>query len=130
MRQREVFIGDASVTIDGTVTANPSTVTLTTATGTAASSGDNTLVAAPSAGNRLVVYDLQIQNESSTATTCLIKSGSTTRRRFYAAAAGDGILLQFAPGREFRLAEAEALVLNLSGANSHGYTVRYATEAV
>lgn len=102
----------------------------TTATGTAASSGDNTLVAAPAAGYRLVIYDLQIQNESATATTCLIKSGSTTKRRFYGGAAGDGLLLMFPPGHEMRLGAAEALVLNLSGANSHGYTVRYMTEAV
>lgn len=115
---------------DMTVTANPPAVTLTTASGTAASSGDNTLVAAPSAGNRIVVHDLQLQLEAATATTMLIKSGNTTRRRFYAGAAGDGLLLSYAPGKEFRLGAAEALVLNLSGANSVGYTVRYTTEAV
>ncbi|MBP8291769.1 MAG: hypothetical protein KAX65_03280 [Caldilineaceae bacterium] len=112
-----------------TVTASAPIVTLTTATGAAASSGDNTIVAAPAAGTRIVVHDLQLQLEAATATTILIKSGSTTKRRVYCGAAGDGILLQYEAGKEFRLGAAEALILNLSGANSVGYTVRYTTEA-
>jgi hypothetical protein len=117
------------VPVSGTVVANPSNVTLSVATGTAANSGDNTLIAAPSAGNRLVVHDIQLQLEAATATTMLIKSGSTTKRRFYANAIGDGLFLIYPAGKEFRLGTAEALVLNLSGANSVGYTVRYTTEA-
>lgn len=113
-----------------TVTANPPTVTMTNATGTAASSGDNTIITAPAAGNRLVIHELQVQLEAATATTILIKSGSTTIRRLYAGSQGDGILLQPDPGKEIRLGAAEALVLNLSGANSVGYSVRYTTEAV
>lgn len=105
------------------------TVTMTTVTGTAASSGDNTLIAQPGAGLRIVVHDFQLQLEAATSTTMLIKSGSTTRRRFYAASAGDGLMLIFPSGKEFRLGTNEALVLNLSGANSTGYTVRYTTEA-
>lgn len=110
--------------------ANPAIGEILMATGTAASSGDNTLIAAPAAGRRIVVHDIQIQLEAATATTMLLKSGSTTRRRFYAGAIGDGLVLFFSPGKEFRLGTAEALVLNLSGANSVGYTVRYTTEAV
>lgn len=116
--------------ITGSITAAPPTVTMTNATGTAASSGDNTIIAAPAAGNRLVIHELQVQLEAATATTILIKSGSTTIRRLYAGSQGDGILLQPDPGKEIRLGAAEALVLNLSGANSVGYSVRYTTEAV
>lgn len=104
--------------------------TLTTTTGTAASSGDNTLVAAPGASTRLVVVGLVVQNESSTATTIILKSGSTAKRRALLKAQGDGLGLTFDAGREWKLGTNEALVLNLSGANSHGYTVDTYTEAV
>ena len=95
---------------------------------TAASSGDNTVVAAPSAGNHLVVKDLMVQNESSTETTVILKSGSTAKWRGKLAA-NASLSLSFATGEEWRLGSAEALVLNLSGANSHGYSVRHRTEA-
>ena len=102
--------------------------TFTGAASTAASSGDNTLVAAPSAGNHLVVKDLMIQNESSTETTIILKSGSTAKWRGKLAA-NAALSLGFATGEEWRLGSAEALVLNLSGANSHGYSIRYRTES-
>lgn len=98
--------------------------------GTAASSGDNTLVAAPGAGNRTVVQLFVVQNESTTATTALVKSGSTTRYRKLLQSQGDDFGRAFERGREWRLGENEALILNLSGANSHGYTVESWTEAV
>jgi hypothetical protein len=100
--------------------------TITRTAGTAASSGDNTLVAAPAAGYKLVLLYLHVQNESATATTSLIKHGSTTVARFLAQTQGDGWLRDF---NEYpmQLPSATALVLNLSGANSHGYTVEYVT---
>ncbi len=100
----------------------------TQAASTAASSGDNTVVAAPSAGNHLVVKDLMVQNESSTETTIILKSGSTAKWRGKLAA-NAALSLGFATGEEWRLGSAEALVLNLSGANSHGYSIRYRTES-
>jgi hypothetical protein len=122
--------GAGSITVDGTVTANPTVVAMTTVTNTTASAGDNTVIAAPSAGNRIVIYSLQIQLEAATATTVLKKSGSTTIGRLYCAAAGDGAIWVYPAGRELRLGTAEAFVINLSGANAIGYTVRYSTEAV
>lgn len=98
--------------------------------GTKAASGDNTLVAAPGAGNRLVVQMFMVQNESATATTCLLKSGSTTRYRKLLQNQGDDFGRAFQIGREWRLGENEALVLNLSGANTHGWAAEYWTEAV
>lgn len=98
------------------------------ATGTAASSGDNTLVAAPAAGRRLVLRKLQVQLEAATATTGLIKFGSTVVDRIYMASAGDGKIDVWNDGRA--LPEATALVLNLSGANSCGYVVEYLTESI
>lgn len=98
-----------------------------TVTGTFAASGDNTLVAAPVAGSRLVIVGLTVQNESAVSTTIILKSGATAKRRALLKNQGDGLGLTFAPGREWLLDLASALVLNLSGANSHGYTVDYYT---
>jgi hypothetical protein len=122
--------GAGSITVDGNVTANPTVVAMTTVTNTTATAGDNTIIAAPGSGNRIVVYSLQIQLEAATATTVLKKSGSTTIGRLYCAAAGDGAIWVYPAGRELRLGTAEAFVINLSGANAIGYTVRYSTEAV
>lgn len=100
----------------------------TIATGTFATSGDNTaIVAAPGASLRNVIKELVIQNESTVTTTVLIKAGSTTKWRAVLAQE-DALVLSFAVGEEWRMGANEALVPNLSGANSHGYTVRYFTE--
>lgn len=100
----------------------------TQVTGTAASSGPNQLIVAPSAGNHLVVKDLVIQNESSTETTVILKSGTTAKWRAKLAA-NASLNLSFNENEEWRLGSAEKLDLDLSGANSHGYSVRYFTEA-
>ena len=98
--------------------------------GTKTVSGDNALIAAPGAGVRIVVSAVTIQNESATPTTMVLKSGSTAKFRWLEQAQGDGLVLNFAPGREWRLGTNEALNLNLSGANSCGYNVVYWTETV
>lgn len=102
----------------------------TAAAGTKAASGDNTLIAAPGAGNRLVVQLILIQNESAVATTVQLKSGSTVCYRHLLQNQGDAFGRAHERSREWRLGANEALVLNLSGANSHGYNVEYWTEAV
>lgn len=104
--------------------------TMTTVAGTKAAAGDNELIAAPGANTRLVVSAIMAQNESATATTILLKSGANTKRRALLQSQGDGVAWQFPAGREWKLGANEALNLNLSGANSHGYTVDYYTEAV
>jgi hypothetical protein len=101
---------------------------ITTVAGTASTSGDNTLVAAPGSGVKLVIVAFTIQNESTTATTILLKSGSTTKRRALLQSQGDGYGVVFPAGREWKLGTNEALVLNLSGANSHNYTVDHYSE--
>ena len=97
---------------------------LTVSTGTAASSGDNTLVAAPGAGKRLVLLFLKVQNESTTATTCTVKHGSTVVDRVKLAE-NDAYIREYECPRVLPM--NTALVLNLSGANSHGYTVETTT---
>jgi hypothetical protein len=90
-------------------------------------SGDNTVVAAPGAGNRLVMKEIVIQNESTTATTILVKSGSTTLFRAQLAG-GQAWTFSAQQGEELRLGTNEAFIVNLSGANSHGVSRRYFTE--
>jgi hypothetical protein len=104
-------------------------VVWTNATGTIATSGDNTLVVAPGAGQRLVLAQLHIQLEGVVSTTILIKHGATVVSRLVCDFKGDGLRDNYAAGRDVILPENTALVLNLSGSNSVGWGVRYRTEA-
>lgn len=96
-------------------------------TGTINTSGDNTIIAAPGVGLRIYITKLQIQLESTTTTTVLIKSGSTVIGRIRCVNDGDGKIEPYAPGFEKRLGINEAFILNLSGANTVGYEVEYYT---
>lgn len=104
--------------------------TLAFATGTAASSGDNTIIAAPGSGQQIKIVALQLQNESAVATTMILKFGSTAKWRTLAQLQGDGMSFPVPAGRAWPVGNDAALVLNLSGANSCGYSVCYYTEAV
>lgn len=114
----------------GVLQTAPSEISVTSATGTAASSGDNTLIAAPGAGIRIVLVSIIIQNESSTATTMILKNGSTAYERILAQNQGDGLAHAYPVDARKKLAANAALVLNLSGANSCGYSIEYYTETV
>jgi hypothetical protein len=103
--------------------------TITKFSTTKSSSGDNSVISAPGSGQRLVIPYCKVQNESSTATTALFKSGSTEIDRVLLQSQGDGYGWTHPRGHEVRLGENEAFVLNLSGANSHGITGGYFTEA-
>lgn len=98
--------------------------------GTKASSGDNELVATPGAGLRLVVVSFVIQNESAVATVMILRSATTPVWRVLGQNQGDGLTKDFPMGYEWKLAENEALNLNLDGANSCGYSVAYRLESV
>ncbi len=97
---------------------------------TTSTSGDNTLVAAPGAGLQIVITSLILQNESATATTLIVKAGSSAILRVLCQNQGDG--LTFIPPAENPLALGAntALVLNLSGANACGYSITYYVDAV
>jgi hypothetical protein len=97
--------------------------TITRTAAAHASSGNNTLVAAPSAGYKLIVLYVRVQNESAVATTSIVKHGSTEFAR--TAAAQYGYIERDYCFYPVELPEATALVLNLSGANSHGTIVEY-----
>lgn len=88
--------------------------------------GDNTIVAAPAAGYALVLFYFHVQNESTTGTTVLVKHGSTTTARVLLQNQGDGWIRDYSECPVIMPA-ATALVVNLSGANAHNYTVAYTT---
>lgn len=104
--------------------------TITVASGTKAVAGDNEIIAAPAAGNRIVVSYLMAQLEADSPTTIIWKAGAADAYRLYAPSIGAALVKDFPAGREWRLPDGTALNLNLSAANSTGYTVEYRTEAV
>lgn len=116
---------DVKVTLDQE-TVDLTRTALTTISGTKSSSGDNQLVAAPGATTYIYVVSFTIQNESSVATTMTLRSGTTSNGwRWLGHSQGDGLSKDFPIARPWRLNANEALNLNLSGANSCGYSVMY-----
>ena len=89
--------------------------------GTVASAGDTTLVT-PASGKRLVLHGYMVQNASSTVTTAIVKSGSTNINQ---GSLGERMSLGEAMQPPDKRPVDEALVLNLSGANSHLVVVVY-----
>ena len=101
----------------------------TSVSGVVATSGDNAAtIAAPAAGNRIVITDLRVQNTTADETTVLFKSGTTTISHLITNAVGSGIDKDYDYGNELRLGTAEAFIINLSGATSHRVSVRYYVE--
>lgn len=101
--------------------------------GTAATSGDNTIIPSPGATRRLVVTAFVIQNGSATATTMILKDGvalSAGRFRVLGQNQGDGLAMVFDGQNPWRLSAGNALVLNLSGANTCNWSVQYYIETV
>ena len=98
-------------------------------TGTTAAAGVTTLIAAPGAGLRIVVSAFMVQNESAVATTVLMRQGGATAFRALLQTQGAALSGSFLAGREWKLPANAALNLNLSAANSHGYSVVYYTES-
>ena len=104
-----------------------------------AGSGDNTVIAAPSANQAIHVHYMDIQNTSGTATTVIFKDGTTAFN-------GAGYLINgsggyyFAPGVdektnttrkiEMRCSKGNAFVINLSGANQHSGFLLYSLESI
>jgi hypothetical protein len=103
---------------------------ITVIKGTNAANGNTTLVAAPVIG-RIVVCNFVIQNESAVATTMMLTNGAGgTGYRALGFNQGDGLTMVFPQGFEWRLTPLTALVMNLSGANSCGYSIGYFVEGV
>lgn len=104
-----------------------------TAAGTISASGDTTAIDISAlsgyvSGDLIVLTSMRIQNESGSPNTVLIKDGATTLARAYTSVAGSGFDRQYSPGRELRLTADTDLILNLSAANSIGYSIEYYLE--
>lgn len=117
--------------VDGSGVTQPVSVTnfdsrpnIFYSTGTIASSGDNTIISAPGVGISIYITHLMLQNESNNALTIILKD-SANRLRCIAPFQGNGIALTFGEKRDFKLAVNTALILNLSAANSCGYSIGY-----
>lgn len=103
---------------------------LTFYTGQKAASGDNSVVAAPGANKRIVVKAIVVQNTTATATTVVLKDGATAKHTSLLQNQGDMFGRAFEFGYEWQLTANTALVVNLSGANSHNVNVEYWIEDV
>lgn len=102
-----------------------------TKTNTSSTSGDTQVVAAPGGTHRIVVTAFCIQNESGTATTMILRAGTSTNGwRCLGQNQGDGLAMSFAHDNEWRLPENTALNFNLSGANLCGYSVSWFVEEI
>lgn len=105
------------------------TLTITSATGLIETTDATSVVAAPSAGNRLVVDWLALFVEEATPCTVTVGNGDTALFAVRLAADGDGVVLAFERGKEVRLTAATALKITSSAESSVRWSVRYRTEA-
>jgi hypothetical protein len=98
------------------------------ATGTFNTSGDHSVIAAPSdPTDSIIITEFVVQNESSTPNTILLKDGSTAIFRVLAQNQGDG-LIRMANGRpstDWVITAGNAFQLNLSASSAVGYSFRY-----
>jgi hypothetical protein len=93
-------------------------------------SGDNTVIASPGAGFRLVISEYKIQNNSTTSTVVLIKKGATIIDRLKCPDEGDGVIQSFDYWKELELPVNTAFIVNLSNAVEFFVSGRYRVEAV
>ena len=116
------------------ITAMAHGKTLKSVSGTAASNGDNTLVAAV-ADKKIKVYAFSLTIISTTAVTCLFQSGASGTEKWRVAlqtpsgVAGGANLAVPPPAHLFETAVNTLLNLNLSAAVTVHYSVAYFEEA-
>ena len=99
------------------------------ASGTKATAGNTAIIPAPVAGYRICVYTVYIQNETANPTTVLLIDQVTRFRHLLQDQYGT-FVLGFELINPWKLNAATALTMNLSGANSHNYSVQYSIEPV
>jgi hypothetical protein len=112
----------------GVVGGPPVTKELLEVSNTFSTSGDQTLIAAPTTQSRIVITHIVIQNTTTTSATFLLKRGSTQFFAMLCEVQGKGIAWRLDAGREYRLPPKTALVLNLSAAVAFNVTIWYFLE--
>lgn len=93
-------------------------------------SGDNTVIASPGAGFRLVISEYKIQNNSTTSTVVLVKKGTTIIDRLKCPDEGDGVIQSFDYWKELELPANTAFIVNLSNAVEFFVSGRYRVEVI
>ena len=90
-------------------------------------SGDNTIISAPSSGQEIVIPTLRIQSNVATATSCLIKKGAGDTNPIRVRTNGDasGFSEVYGFSDAIRCGSGNAFIINLSGANDHSVSVSY-----
>ena len=125
--------GATGTGVQRVVLANDAGKTLLSAGGSASSSGDNTIVAAGT--NKLKVYAFSLSTVSTTAVTCIFKSGAGGTELWRvilqtpASVAGGANLVVQPPAWIFATASATLLNLSLSAAVAVNWSVSYFDEA-
>lgn len=125
--------GATGTGVQRVVQANDTGRTLASKGGSAASSGDNTLVVAGT--NKLKVYAFSLSTTSATAVTCIFQSGASGTEIWRvvlqaATSTNTGANLAVSPPASlFATASATLLNLNLSGAQTVHWAVSYFDEA-
>lgn len=117
-------LADFFASLGGALPLRSSSVQLA-ATGSGATAGDNTIIAAPGSGKQLAIHSFVIQNLSAEPTTMILKFGSVQNFRFLAQTQGAHLAMVFPFWRELIGGDNQPLLLNLSGANSCGWGVLY-----
>ena len=93
--------------------------------GSVSATGPTQLIPSPGPGKRITVLALQLQNESSTATTMILMADGAEFWRVLGQNQGDGCGYTIA---DLRMPTNTALRLKLSGANQCGYNIGYNIE--
>lgn len=109
----------------GSLTIDIEEKTLLFATGTVATTGDNTVVNTPGAGQEIVIVAAEVQNESAVETLIILKFGATAKWRFLAKDKGAGGQAPIQQGFVWHVGENIPLTLTLNGNNQIGYNIIY-----
>lgn len=115
---------------EGALTIDIEEKTLLFATGTVATSGDNTVINTPGAGQEIVIVAAQVQNESAVETLIILKFGATSKWRFLAKDKGAGGQALIQQGFVWHVGENIPVTLTLNGNNQVGYNLVYYVKAV
>lgn len=98
--------------------------------GTASTSGDNTLVAAPGAGLEIVPVSWAFWTNVTGPLSMTLGSDTVDIAYYTAQSAGQGITGAMVPGYPLGIGANSALELNLDSAKEAGYFVQYYVRAV
>lgn len=93
--------------------------------------GTHLLIAAPGLGHRLIIRQIQVQNEASqTSITAVLLRGGIARWRIHMPYEGDGFCLDSTPGNHWVLPPNTAFSIYCSAAGQVGVNISYSVQVV